>query len=81
MEGALYKAETAEESPLGKQILKQLEQNLQIAGEDRIPICQDTGMAVVFAEVGQEVHADGSKMRSMRACAKDTRKAICVNPW
>ena len=59
MEGALYKAETAEESPLGKQILKQLEQNLQIAGEDRIPICQDTGMAVVFAEVGQEVHVEG----------------------
>ncbi|MCR5127831.1 MAG: fumarate hydratase [Lachnospiraceae bacterium] len=59
MEGALYKAETAEVSPLGKQILKQLEQNLQIAGEDRIPICQDTGMAVVFAEVGQEVHVEG----------------------
>ena len=59
MEGALYKAEASEESPLGKQILKQLEQNLQIAGEDRIPICQDTGMAVVFAEVGQEVHVEG----------------------
>lgn len=59
MEGALYKAEAAEDSPLGKQILKQLEQNLQIAGEDRIPICQDTGMAVVFAEVGQEVHVEG----------------------
>ncbi len=59
MEGALYRAEAAEESPLGKQILKQLEQNLQIAGEDRIPICQDTGMAVVFAEIGQEVHVEG----------------------
>ena len=59
MEGALYKAEASEKSPLGKQILKQLEQNLQIAGEDRIPICQDTGMAVVFAEVGQEVHVEG----------------------
>ena len=59
MEGALYKAEASEESPLEKQILKQLEQNLQIAGEDRIPICQDTGMAVVFAEVGQEVHVEG----------------------
>lgn len=59
MEGALYRAEASEESPLGKQILKQLEQNLQIAGEDRIPICQDTGMAVVFAEVGQEVHVEG----------------------
>ena len=59
MEGALYRAEASEESPLGKQILKQLEQNLQIAGEDHIPICQDTGMAVVFAEVGQEVHVEG----------------------
>ncbi len=59
MEGALYRAEASEESPLGKQILKQLEQNLQIAGEDRIPICQDTGMAVVFADVGQEVHVEG----------------------
>ncbi|MBR3516541.1 MAG: fumarate hydratase [Lachnospiraceae bacterium] len=59
MEEALYRAEASEESPLGKQILKQLEQNLQIAGEDRIPICQDTGMAVVFAEVGQEVHVEG----------------------
>lgn len=45
-----------EESPLGKQILTQLQENLQIAGEDMIPICQDTGMAVVFIKVGQEVH-------------------------
>ena len=45
-----------EESPLGKQILNQLQDNLKIAGEDMIPICQDTGMAVVFMEIGQDVH-------------------------
>ena len=44
------------ETPLGKQILKQLQENARIAGEDMIPICQDTGMAVVFVEAGQEVH-------------------------
>ena len=48
-----------EESPLGRQILGQLQENLQIAGEDMIPICQDTGMAVVFVKVGQEVHITG----------------------
>lgn len=51
-----------EESPLGKQILTQLQENLQIAGEDMIPICQDTGMAVVFIKVGQEVHFDGGSL-------------------
>ena len=50
MKCALDKAVTAEKSPLGKQVLEQLEENLQIAGEDMIPICQDTGMAVVFME-------------------------------
>lgn len=43
-----------EENPLGCQILNQLKENLAIAGEEQIPICQDTGMAVVFAEVGQD---------------------------
>ena len=50
-----------EEGPLGKLILNQLEENLKIAAEDMIPICQDTGMAVVFIKVGQEVHlTDGN---------------------
>lgn len=53
---AMQKAAEAEEAPLGKQILNQLRENARIAGADMIPICQDTGMAVVFAEVGQEVH-------------------------
>ena len=51
-----------EESPLGKQILNQLEENLAIAEEDMIPICQDTGMAVVFLKVGQEVHIEGGSL-------------------
>ena len=51
-----------EESSLGKKILGQLEENLIIAKEDMIPICQDTGMAVVFMEVGQEVHIEGGSL-------------------
>lgn len=51
-----------EEAPLGKQILNQLEENLEIAGTDMIPICQDTGMAVIFMKVGQEVHLEGGNL-------------------
>lgn len=59
MKVALEQATVCEEAPLGKQILWQLQENLQIAGEDMIPICQDTGMAVIFMEIGQEVHFEG----------------------
>lgn len=59
MKQALAKAAGTEKSPLGKQILCQLDDNLKIAAKDMIPICQDTGMAVVFMEVGQEVHVEG----------------------
>lgn len=59
MKEKLDRAVAKEESPLGKQILCQLQENLQIAGEDKIPICQDTGMAVVFLEIGQEVSLTG----------------------
>ena len=59
MNKALKNATGTEKSPLGKQILNQLQDNLEIAGKDMIPICQDTGMAVVFLEVGQEVHFEG----------------------
>ena len=52
-----------EESPLGKQILNQLQENLEIAGRDMIPICQDTGMAVVFIKVGQEVQIGRASCR------------------
>lgn len=59
MEQVLKQAADTEKSPLGKQILCQLQDNLQIAAEDQIPICQDTGMAVVFVEIGQEVYVEG----------------------
>lgn len=51
-----------ERSPLGRQILNQLEENLEIAGTDMIPICQDTGMAVVFLKIGQDVHFEGGSL-------------------
>ena len=56
---ALDRAAEEEETVLGKRILGQLQDNLKIAGEDMIPICQDTGMAVVFLEIGQDVHLTG----------------------
>lgn len=56
MKEALQKAVEKEASSLGKQVLNQLQQNLIIADQDQIPICQDTGMAVVFMEIGQQVH-------------------------
>ncbi len=59
MKAALDDAARAEQAPLGKKILGQLQENLKIAGEEMIPICQDTGMAVVFAEIGQDVHFEG----------------------
>lgn len=59
MDIAMKNAVSTEKSPLGKQILNQLQENLQIAADDMIPICQDTGMAVVFLEIGQEVHFAG----------------------
>ena len=62
MDEALKKAVDTEKSRLGKQILNQLQDNLTIAGEDMIPICQDTGMAVVFMEIGQDVHFEGGSL-------------------
>ncbi|MCR5338325.1 MAG: fumarate hydratase [Lachnospiraceae bacterium] len=60
--GLLKKAQESEASPVGQQVLSQLDQNLQIAKEDMIPICQDTGMAVVFMEIGQDVHIEGGDL-------------------
>lgn len=62
MERAMKQAEKTEQSPLGEQILEQLEENLQIAADDMIPICQDTGMAVIFLEIGQDVHLQGGSL-------------------
>lgn len=62
MKEALVNAQDTEEAVLGKQILQQLQENLRIAGEDMIPICQDTGMAVIFMEIGQDVHFEGGNL-------------------
>ena len=62
MAEAMKCAEKNEEAPLGKLILEQLQENLKIAGEDLIPICQATGMAVVFLEIGQDVHLEGGAL-------------------
>ena len=62
MEEALKAAAQSEKARLGKQILGQLKENLEIAAEEMIPICQDTGMAVLFVEIGQEVHIEGGSL-------------------
>ena len=62
MDIAMKNAAETEEAPLGKQILNQLQNNLKIAAHDMIPICQDTGMAVIFVEAGQEVHFEGGNL-------------------
>lgn len=60
MDAAMKHAADTEQSELGKKILHQLQDNLKIADEEMIPICQDTGMAVIFLEVGQDVHFEGT---------------------
>ncbi len=62
MKNAYNNAMETETSEIGKKILGQLKENLQIAGEDMIPICQDTGMAVIFAEIGQDIHLTGGNI-------------------
>lgn len=62
MQKALECAVADEKSPIGQKVLGQLQDNLRIAQEDTIPICQDTGMAVVFLEIGQDVHFEGGSL-------------------
>lgn len=62
MKKKLEQAAREEDSPLGKQILEQLMENLDIAAEDKIPICQDTGMAVFFVNAGQDLHIEGMNL-------------------
>ena len=62
MEEVFLNAVNTEKSGLGRQVLCQLQENLKIAGEDMIPICQDTGMAIVFIKVGQDVHIEGENI-------------------
>ncbi len=62
MKAALQQAKDEEASPIGKRVLEQLQENLVVAKEEQIPICQDTGMAVVFLEIGQDVHFVGGDL-------------------
>ncbi len=64
MDAAMKEAVKTEKAALGRQILDQLQDNLKIAGEEMIPICQDTGMAVIFMEVGQEIHFEGGDLET-----------------
>lgn len=59
MKCAICVAAASEEAPLGRRVLGQLQENMRVAGEEMIPICQDTGMAVIFMEIGQDVHFEG----------------------
>lgn len=63
MKDAFDRALENEKSPLGCQILEQLKENMKIARTDQIPICQDTGMAVIFVEIGQDVHVTGGSLK------------------
>ena len=81
MDQAMKHALDTEQSPLGRQILDQLQDNLKIAAEDMIPICQDTGMAVVFLKVGQDVHFEGGSLEVVgdpiiRENTKDNTPAV-----
>lgn len=62
MDAAMKNAVSTEKSELGKKILNQLQENLKIADEEMIPICQDTGMAIIFMEIGQDVHFEGENL-------------------
>ena len=87
MEQVFNLAVKEEESPLGRQVLGQLKENLKIAAEDMIPICQDTGMAVVFIKVGQDVHITGGSLTGAvnegvkRGCEEGyLRKSVVGDP-
>ncbi|SFQ37314.1 fumarate hydratase subunit alpha [Lachnospiraceae bacterium XBB1006] len=87
MAKALHEAREKETKPLAKEILEQLEENLRIAKRERIPICQDTGMAVLFVEVGQDVHFVGENVgeaiqKGVRAGYEEgyLRKSVVADP-
>lgn len=65
VESRICRAEQEETGNLGKKILSQLKENMEIAKEERIPICQDTGMAIIFLEIGQEVHFEGDYLEDV----------------
>jgi len=84
---AVAKAKMVEESPVGRDILEQIEQNAQIARDDKAPMCQDTGYAVLFVDIGQDVHIDGGDFydavnEGIRRGYKDgyLRKSVLSDP-
>ena len=83
VEEAIRQARTTEESPVGLSILDQLLENSQIARETATPICQDTGLAVVFVTIGQEVHITGGswRRRFTRELPKGIPRVIFVSLW
>ena len=82
MDKAMKTAAGEEKSELGTKILNQLQENLVIADSEKIPICQDTGMAVVFVDIGQEIHFTGDnwKKQSTKESVRDIQKDILENP-
>ena len=74
-------ATESEKSPLGKQILNQLQENMEIAAADQIPICQDTGMAIVILNIGQDVHIQvmDYMMQLTKGCVRGIQKDILGN--
>lgn len=87
MENAVKAAAESESSPIGREVLLQIRENLEIAKRDLIPICQDTGMAVIFMEVGQDVHFVGGDINSavdegVRRAYRDgyLRKSVVSDP-
>ena len=70
MDSKIRQAAKEEDSTLGKQILNQLIENMEIAGEDQTPICQDTGMAVFFVNVGQDLHIEGMNLTDAYRCCQ-----------
>ena len=82
MDAAMKHAADTEQSELGKKILHRLQDNLKIADEEMIPICQDTGMAVIFLEVGQDVHFEGTAIEDAvnEGVRQGYKKDSCANP-
>lgn len=84
---ALKNAESSEESPVGKEILRQLIENADIARAECVPMCQDTGFAVIFVELGQDVHIIGGSLNdaindgvAKGYCEGYLRKSIVAHP-
>jgi fumarate hydratase subunit alpha len=79
---ALEKAHEAEESPAGREVLRQIIENSGIARSERMPMCQDTGLAVIFAEIGQDLHiAGGGFEEAINAGVRKPRGRFSQTPY